>query len=249
MNCREYGKLPYKVIVVHGGPGAPGCCAGICRGLADEFGVLEYLQCKNSIQELIEELHSIVIQYNLSKIVLVGHSWGAWLSFIFAAKHPQYVSKLILIDSGPFEIKYLPLLHKSRNRQNIPLEQLKDIKKANLYSKDFEYNPDNYCLLPDIESDMINFNKSQYELLMNEIRPMRANGELLNFSNLIECPVVAIHGKKDPHPWEGVKIPLESRLTNFKMFTIDKCGHDPWEEYYARDEFFSILKREIIKIK
>ena len=249
MNYREYGKLPYKVLVVHGGPGAPGCCAGICRGLADEFGVLEYLQCKNSIQELIEELHSIVIQYNLSKIVLAGHSWGAWLSFIFAAKHPQYVSKLILIDSGPFEAKYLPLLHKSRNRQNIPLEQLKDIKKANLYSKGFEYNPDNYCLLPDIESDMINFNKSQYELLMNEIRPMRANGELLNFSNLIECPVVAIHGKNDPHPWEGVKIPLESRLTNFKMFIIDKCGHDPWKEYYARDEFFSILKREIIKIK
>ena len=40
MNCREYDSLPYRAIVVHGGPGALGCCAGICKGLFDSFGVL-----------------------------------------------------------------------------------------------------------------------------------------------------------------------------------------------------------------
>jgi hypothetical protein len=29
------------------------------------------------------------------------------------------------------------------------------------------------------------------------------------------------------------------------MYLIDKCGHDPWKEYYAKDEFFTILKNEI----
>lgn len=29
------------------------------------------------------------------------------------------------------------------------------------------------------------------------------------------------------------------------MFLIDKCGHDPWKEYYAKEEFFTILKSEI----
>ncbi len=30
INCREYGIAPYKAIVVHSGPGAPGSAAGIC---------------------------------------------------------------------------------------------------------------------------------------------------------------------------------------------------------------------------
>jgi pimeloyl-ACP methyl ester carboxylesterase len=61
----------------------------------------------------------------------------------------------------------------------------------------------------------------------------------------IKCPVIAIHGKKDPHPWRGVKEPLENRLNEFKMYVIDKCGHDPWKEYYAKEEFFAILKNEM----
>lgn len=108
-----------------------------------------------------------------------------------------------------------------------------------------EYDPDHYCLLPNIKEDMIAFNEVQFNSLMDEVVSMRASGELLDFSKEIECSVVAIHGKNDPHPWNGVKMPLENRLNEFKMFLIDKCGHDPWKEYYAKDEFFTVLKREI----
>lgn len=149
IDCREYGSLPFRAIIVHGGPGAPGCCAGICRGLADAFGVLEHLQTKNSTDELLEELCGIA------------------------------------------------------------------------------------------------FHEEQFKSLMDEAVSMRASGELLNFSDHIKCPVIAIHGKKDPHPWRGVKEPLENRLNEFKMYVIDKCGHDPWKEYYAKDEFFAILKSEM----
>lgn len=244
-NCREYGSLPFRAIVVHGGPGAPGCCAGICRGLADDFGVLEHLQSKNSIDELFEELREIIIHYQLGKVILVGHSWGAWLSFIFAAKFPQYVCKLILVGSGPFEQSYYSQLVEARGKKVMPREQKEDIIAANLYFDDMEYDPDHYCLLPDIKKDMIAFNEEQFKSLMDEVIPMRASGELLSFSDNIKCPVVALHGKNDPHPWNGVKIPLENKINDFKMYVLDKCGHDPWKEYYAKDEFFSILKREI----
>jgi pimeloyl-ACP methyl ester carboxylesterase len=245
LNCREYGESPYKAIVVHGGPGAPGCCAGICRGLADTIGVLEHLQEKNTTQELVDEMQGIILRYSLDKVILVGHSWGAWLSFIFAAKYPQYVSKLILVGCGPFELKYYPLLVEARSKKGLTSERKADIQAANLYSPETEYEPDHYCLLPDIREDMIAFNETQFKSLMDEAMRMRASGELLNYSNDIRCPVVAIQGKNDPHPWEGVKIPLENRLHDFKMFVLDKCGHDPWNEYYAKDEFFAILKNEI----
>ncbi len=39
-------------------------------------------------------------------VILIGFSWGAWLSFIVAARYPALVRKLILVGSGPFEASY-----------------------------------------------------------------------------------------------------------------------------------------------
>ncbi len=129
----------------------------------------------------------------------------------------------------------------------MPPLQKADIQAAHLYSSDMEYNPDNYCLLPDLPDDMIAFNEVQFNSLMAEIIPMRDSGELLNCSEKIRCPVVAVHGKNDPHIVDGVKIPLESRLSDFKMYILEKCGHEPWKEYYAKDKFFEILKKELAR--
>lgn len=244
-NCREYGSAPYKAIVVHGGPGAIGSCAGICRGLADEFGVLEILQSKNSIKELTEEMLDIINRYKLKNIAFIGHSWGAWLSYIFASTYPEYVSKLLLIGSGLFDSKYYPQLLAAVREKTMPDEQEKDIRDAGLYAPGMEYSPYSYCLLPDLPEDMIAFNEAQHNSLMGEIMPMRDSGELLNCSTNIKCPVVAVHGRNDPHAVDGIRIPLESRLSDFKMYVLEKCGHEPWKEYYAKEKFFEILKKEL----
>lgn len=245
MNCREYGNKPYKVIVIHGGPGAIGSCAGICRGLSDEFGVIEIFQSKNSILELVNEMLDVIKSYKLNQVILIGHSWGAWLSFIFTSLHPEYVSKLILVGSGLFDTKYYPQLIKASKVKIMPDEQKHDIQLANLYSGNMKYNPYSYCLLPNLPEDTISFNEQQCNLLLNEIIPIRDSGELLSYSEKIICPVVAIHGRNDPHIAEGIKIPLEKHLPDFKMFILEKCGHEPWKEYYAKDEFFKILKNEL----
>ena len=245
MDCREYGSRPYTVIVVHGGPGAIGSCAGICRGLSDEFGVLEILQSKNSIHELIDEMLDVIRSYQLNQVAVVGHSWGAWLSFIFASLHPEYVRKLILVGSGLFDATYFPQLIKASSLKNMPPEQKQDMQFANLYEENKEYNPYNYCLLSNLPEDTILFNEEQHKSLMSEIIPIRDSGELLRYSEKILCPVVAIHGGNDPHIVDGIKIPLEKNLNNFKMFVLEKCGHEPWKEYYAKEKFFEILKKEL----
>ena len=78
---RLYGKAPYKIVLVHGAPGAIGSLKGFAQELAElsQIGVVETLQSKYSIAELIEELY-IQIKDNCSnKVTLIGHSWGAWL--------------------------------------------------------------------------------------------------------------------------------------------------------------------------
>ena len=60
----------------------------------------------------------------------------------------------------------------------------------------------------------------------------------------IKCPVVAIHGDYDPHPAEGVKKPLLKVVKNFRFILLKNCGHKPWIEQKAKDEFYIILKKE-----
>lgn len=248
INCREYGSKPYRIIVVHGGPGAAGSAAGICKGISDEFGVVEIFQTKNSIQELVDEMLEVIQRYKLEQIVLIGHSWGAWLSFIFASAYPKYVSKLILVGSGLFDSKFYPRLLAATKVKNMPNKQKKDVQYASLYSENMKYDPYNYCLLPNVSEDMIGFDEEQYTLLMDEIMPIRDSGELLKLSKKIKCPVVAVHGKNDPHVVDGIKIPLENCLSDFKMYVLEKCGHEPWKEYYAKDRFFEIIKTELTEV-
>jgi len=112
---RTYGKEPYRIVVIHGGPGAPGGMAYVAGKLSDKFGVIEPFQTSDTIRGQVEELHSILKDNCVRPPVkLVGHSWGAWLAFIFAAEFPDFVDRLILISAGAFEEKYNAGLMKIR---------------------------------------------------------------------------------------------------------------------------------------
>ena len=75
---------------------------------------------------------------------------------------------------------------------------------------------------------------------------MRLDGSLLNFAENIQSPVLALHGDYDPHPIAGVREPLSSKLSDFRIIEIEHCGHKPWIERQAKDNFYEILKEELL---
>lgn len=109
-NIRKHGTPPYRIAVIHGGPGAIGSLGYMAERIAESCGVIEQLQSKYSVAELIEELHEQLKSYLHSPIILLGHSWGAWLSIMYTVYHPQSVKALILIGTPPFEDKYVSLI-------------------------------------------------------------------------------------------------------------------------------------------
>ena len=97
----EYGRPPFRAIVLHGGPGAPGCAAGLCRGVAERgIPVLEHLQTADTFVGLMEEILSIMKRYSMEQTILIGHSFGSWLAWCFAEKYPSMVQKIILAGGG-----------------------------------------------------------------------------------------------------------------------------------------------------
>ncbi|MBC8275086.1 MAG: alpha/beta hydrolase, partial [Chloroflexi bacterium] len=80
--------------------------APVARELCSDMGVLEPLQTTGTVDRQVEELKSTLENNGNPPLILIGFSWGAWLSYIFAARYPLLVKKLVLIGSAPFEEKY-----------------------------------------------------------------------------------------------------------------------------------------------
>jgi pimeloyl-ACP methyl ester carboxylesterase len=260
-SVRLYGKKPFKVVLLHGGPGAAGEMAPVARELADRWGVLEPFQSAKSIDGQVEELRSILKKNANPPITLIGFSWGAWLGFILSAHYPEFGKKLILIGSGPFEEKYASRI------QEIRLSRLTDVEKTEVeslfslldnpqsYNKDAAFKrmgellakADSYDPIPSGSGLFESFSYSFeiHRCVWKEAAELRNTGRLLALGNKIKCPVTAIHGDWDPHPAEGVQKPLSKILREFRFIPLKHCGHKPWIERRAEDQFFKILDMEL----
>ena len=245
-------------MLVHGGPGAAGTMAEIAKTISLNRGVIEALQTRSSIHDLLVELLGVVSQHSHPPLTLIGHSWGAWLSLLFASKHPDLVRKLILVASGPLEEKYARKIMETRmsrlnekdaetlvrlmhlinhthdsQQDTIFLEIAELTRKADAYQHD------------GTPYESADFTYRNFESVWSEAERNRSSGKLLLEAGKVNCPVVAIHGDYDPHPSKGVKLSLEKNIKDFRFILLAKCGHEPWNELSAKDLFYNILEQEI----
>jgi len=50
-----------------------------------------------------------------------------------------------------------------------------------------------------------------------------------------------LHGVYDPHPGRLIYDSLKPYIQQLEYRELDRCGHHPWKERHAREEFFLIL--------
>jgi pimeloyl-ACP methyl ester carboxylesterase len=232
--------------------------APLARELALDHGVLEPLQTAASITGQVEELKELLEESADLPVTLVGHSWGAWLGYIFAARHPGLVKKLILVSSGGFEEKNAATTHETRlsrlsKEEKEEVARLLEIirnRSTNDRNTDFArlgelfFKTDAYDPLP-LEPPETVFSLEIYKRVWGEATELRRSGKLLEMGKEIASPVVAIHGAYDSHPAEGVEKPLSAILKDFHFILLEKCGHKPWIERQARERFYTILEGEL----
>jgi pimeloyl-ACP methyl ester carboxylesterase len=256
---RLYGPPPYRVVLVHGGPGGAGEMSPLARTLAGSLSLVEAMQTKLSIASLIDELREQIAAHAQAPAVLVGHSWGAWLCLLFTARHPEYVERLVLISSGVLEDRYVATLRATQ------LARLSDPERAEMarleamladprvtdkgalfdrYGYLFD-KTENYDAEPE-PKDRFETDPAIFDSVWPEAAALRTSGELLRQSALVKRPVLAIHGDYDPSPAEGVREPLARVLTApFEFIVLKNCGHTPWLERGARVELVETLRREL----
>lgn len=255
---RKYGEPPFSVVVIHGGPGAPGTMAPVARELSTDWGVLEPIQTAAWVEGQIEELRTVLKENADLPATLIGFSWGAWLGFMLAARHPTLVRKLILIGSGPFEDKYAAEILQTRlarlgEEERTGIRSLMDALKDPA-GEDRNATLDRLgklCIKADaydpltLDTELLECRYDIHHSVWTQAVELRASGRLLQLGRQVQCPVVAIHGDYDPHPADGVREPLTAVLKDFRFVLLERCGHCPWIERQARHRFYEILESEL----
>jgi len=98
------------VLCIHGLTANCRCWDNLAQGLAPDHrvfamdirgrGLSEKPPSGYSIDHHCRDIHALLQDLGLDRVVLMGHSLGAFISLAFAAKHPDLVDKVVLVDGG-----------------------------------------------------------------------------------------------------------------------------------------------------
>ncbi len=261
LRVREYGSSGPTVIVLHGGPGAPGYLAPVAAALASAFRVLEPFQRGSggerlSVRRHVEDLDELIeSSCRDEKPALVGHSWGAMLALAYAADHPDRASRLALVGCGTFDARSRERLQENRERR-MP----DDVRRR-------------LAALPAVVSDRDRRLAEQGNLLLrvDSVDPIsaeigavacdaRAHDEswtdMLRLQDervypaafgVIRIPVLLLHGADDPHPGSLIRASLLPHLPQLEYRELARCGHYPWLERAAARSFEEALREWLLR--
>ncbi len=257
-NYRLHGEPPYSVVAVHGGPGAIGEARPFALELSKKYGVVEPLLLTKTLEGNITELQEIIETKADGPVTLIGHSYGAALCYLVAARYPELVKKLIMLSSSLLEQKYVAGMLKTRLSRMTPEDAERFETELGIYrrakgktkTKAFVemytliQEGDAYDLIPH-KSDLAVLRPKLYDTVWEGMQALREADQLAPVGKDITCPVVAIHGDYDPRPAQSIHDSLAKYVKDLRFIVIEKCGHYPWYEQRARDNFYAQLLENI----
>lgn len=256
IETRRYGAVGPQLLLLHGGPGAPGSIAPVARELADGFRVLEPLQRGSGEKPLtvathIEDIDSVIGRYcNKRAPAIVGHSWGAMLALAYAAAYPEHAGPVVLIGCGTFDPVARSEMCKTIDERMSPetkreLESMPD----KIPDPDARLNAMGRLLEPAYSCEPITEGEGEpcdaraYEETWTDMLQLQESGAYPAAFVAIQTPVLMLHGAEDPHPGSMIRDSLLPSVPQLEYVELACCGHYPWREAAAREPFYATLRQ------
>lgn len=265
ISTRTYGSGGPTVVVLHGGPGAPGSARGLAQALSPAFSVIEPLQRRSgqvllTVEQHVDDLSAVAPP----RAAIVGWSWGAMLGLSYAARYPERVAALALVGCGTYDERARELykqavarclgergiveadrLERQLAQTRVPAVQdelLGRIGALHMQAEMYDAAPEAELDFSDLPADAAGHSETWEDVL----RLQRESIEPQRFS-AISARVIMLHGQADPHPGPATRDTLQSFVPQLEYVEFARCGHEPWRERHARARFLTQLSEWLLR--
>ncbi|WP_270180847.1 alpha/beta fold hydrolase [Alkalihalobacillus sp. CinArs1] len=238
------------------------------RGVCRSEGVTENEDFK--LQDLIEDCEALRDHFSVDKWSLIGHSFGGFLSVLYAATYPDSIDRVVLeCPTFDFDLTSRSLMRKTASllekhgQSRAAIEsltivtnnELKGRELAELYSdysdllgenrmEIYMHNhdhPTDYSYYSDEKWDEL-YDKSEvhYNLLRAEGRIFDS---LLPLLNEIKSPTLLLTGKYDPVTSDLQVQAFRTDVELGETYHFEDSGHTPHDE--EPEHFANVIKKFI----
>ena len=218
------------LIFIHGLFGDMNNLGVIARAFSDDYNILR-VDLRNHGQSfhselmnydlMAEDIFTLIRHLKLEKTILIGHSMGGKTAMKLAARHPEIVEKLIVIDIAP-------LPYGNRGHQDV-FQGLFAVNAAKPQSRQ-QTKP---ILAQQIaDPSVVQFMLKSFEPTSPEFFRFNLTALFNNYENLmawqdvsVSVPTLFIKGGDSPYikPQDSERI--LQQFPNASSFTINGCGH------------------------
>lgn len=164
-----------------------------------------------SVEEVADILREFIIKMNISKPIILGHSYGGRIGIIYAAKYE--VSKLVLVSAAGIKQK----LNVSKK---IKVKLYKALKKCHIPVKMGS-------------QDYKNADNVKRAMLVNAV-----NTDLQSYMKKIKVPTLLIYGANDEVTPLSVAKKIEKTIKGAVLIQMEESSHFP---YLERPNYFVLI--------
>jgi pimeloyl-ACP methyl ester carboxylesterase len=261
IDVRGHGSGGATVVLLHGGPGAPGSVGDLADLLSDEVPVLEPLQRRSgpvalSVAQHVADLAAVAPPV----ATLVGWSWGAMLALSYASRHPDRVRAIALIGCGTYDEVTRAAYRRAMNERLGETGRRETARIARQI--ELETDPaERDALLSEMGAlaaraqsrDLLHVDGAAdgrelppdargHEETWADVLRLQVTGTEPAAFAAIRVPVAMFHGDDDPHPGPATRDLLRGCMPQLEYDSFERCGHEPWRERAARDPFLGALR-------
>lgn len=256
IQIHRHGTEGSVVIVLHGGPGAPGSAVELALSLSDVFNVVEPWQRISArddaltVARHVADLHVVIqtVRDGQQQPAIVGESWGAMLALAYAAEYPSEAGAIVLVGCGTFDKKSRSVGVKIREERITEYiaehPEFADDLNLDLDDRIMKWHmmTDTYrAISSPAQSRSIEFDEKGFTETWNDMFRCQEVGLYPAAFSSIISPVLMLHGSYDPYPGKMIRDSLKEHVPQLEYRELEKCGHQPSIEAFAREEFFSVL--------
>lgn len=177
----------------------------------------------NSIEQMADDAAHVLAELEVSTVEVVGHSLGGVVGMIMAAKYPDLVQSLVLMDSVP--------AYNEKTRSGF-LWRAKQIRSAGTVSAILDtVMPRSFCSKTQVEHpELINVFRAmltaQNPDVYSHLCYLAATIDVWKFFNSLSLPSLVVVGSEDPSTTPIIMKDVASKL-GAHFVEIPNAGHNP----------------------